>query len=118
MDIVEQVRRDYGKRIRITRAFSTPEQNDAVGGSRHSKHLTGFALDISPHASEMQYYPHLVMSILRMRIGGLGLYTDGHVHIDTRSGVCGARWIQYHGEKREWTWDSAADVMDYYGTVA
>lgn len=46
MSLLEQMRQDFGRPIRIASGFRCPAHNAAVGGSDKSAHLTGEAADI------------------------------------------------------------------------
>ena len=45
-EVLDPLREAYGKPIRVTSGFRSPELNKAVGGSRTSDHMTGCAADI------------------------------------------------------------------------
>ena len=44
--ILEPTRAHFGKPIRISSGYRSPELNRAVGGSKNSQHVTGQALDL------------------------------------------------------------------------
>ena len=46
VEVLDPLREAYGKPIRVTSGFRSPELNKAVGGSRTSDHMTGCAADI------------------------------------------------------------------------
>lgn len=69
----------------ISRGYSTPEHNKAIGGATNSEHLQGKAADI-----DVKSIPTwLVMQLWEVWEGGMGKY-DAHIHLDT-------------GKKRRWT---------------
>ena len=45
-EVLDPLREAYGKPVRVTSGFRSPELNKAVGGSRTSDHMTGCAADI------------------------------------------------------------------------
>lgn len=46
MECIENLRKRYGKPIRINSGWRSPDHNRAVGGSPHSQHLYGRAADL------------------------------------------------------------------------
>nr|DAV43425.1 MAG TPA: peptidase [Microviridae sp.] len=45
-ELLEEIREHFEKPVHINSAFRTESWNDAVGGTRYSKHLAGEAADI------------------------------------------------------------------------
>lgn len=88
-DVLDPLRDDLGRPIRITSGYRSPEVNRAIGGSISSDHLTGGAADIM--VAGMQ--PEAVAR----RIVALGLPFDqviayhpdrgGHLHVGHRPGA-------------------------------
>lgn len=81
-DLLEKIRNFFGKKTYINSAFRTESWNDAVGGSRYSKHLAGEAADIwikdvKPH--DIALYADSVLD----KTGGIICYTN-FVHVDVR----------------------------------
>lgn len=72
----------YGSPIFITSGYRDKEHNEAVGGAKHSYHLSGEAVDIRMPNSSAQL-AKLVWALTLAEFGGLGVYKD-HVHADTR----------------------------------
>ena len=87
--VLEDVRSEMGKPIRITSGCRCEAHNLHVGGSKGSQHLTGRAADFTVagvSAAEVQAY-------LKFRypdLYGIGCYED-FTHVDTRSNA-GVRW--------------------------
>lgn len=50
--ILQPLRDAWGKPININSGYRCPELNDAVGGSKTSAHLTGYAADIVPQSQK------------------------------------------------------------------
>lgn len=46
--ILDPLREAWGSPLRVTSGYRCPELNKAVGGSRTSAHMTGYAADIQP----------------------------------------------------------------------
>lgn len=81
-DLLEDIRKHFEKPVHINSAFRTESWNDAVGGSRYSKHLAGEAADIwiknvKPH--DVALYADSILG----KAGGIICYTN-FVHIDVR----------------------------------
>lgn len=74
----------YGSPIFVTSAYRTKEHNEAVGGVKHSYHLTGEAVDIRmpPNSTQLA---KLVWALTVAEFGGVGVYPD-HIHADVRLG--------------------------------
>ena len=88
LEILQDIRHQFGRSIKITSANRCRAHNKAVGGGIRSQHLKGRAADIkvgytSPYDVQdylLKKYPHK---------HGIGRY-ERFTHIDTRSGK--ARW--------------------------
>lgn len=81
-DLLEDIRKHFGKPVHINSAFRTESWNDAVGGSRYSRHLAGEAADIwvknvKPH--NVALYADSILD----KTGGIICYTN-FTHIDVR----------------------------------
>lgn len=81
-DHLEDIRNHFEKPVHINSAFRTESWNDAVGGSRYSRHLAGEAADIwikgvKPH--DVALYADSILG----ETGGIICYTN-FTHIDVR----------------------------------
>lgn len=47
LEIINQVRHEYGKPFFITSGYRTPEHNAAIGGAKNSAHTKCLAIDIA-----------------------------------------------------------------------
>ena len=45
-NVLQPVRENYGKAVRVNSGYRSPELNSAIGGSKTSDHCKGFAADI------------------------------------------------------------------------
>lgn len=86
----------------INSAYRTHAYNAAVGGSPHSQHPQGRALDIRP--ADARYLDDLFDVVLRratavLAIRGVGRYNT-FVHFDTRPTADLARWDYWTGDSR------------------
>lgn len=85
--VLDPLRGELGRPVRITSGYRSPAVNAAIGGSRTSQHMTGEAADIK---AEGVSAPDLAAAIVR-----LGLPVDqviwyapergGHVHVSHRA---------------------------------
>jgi uncharacterized protein YcbK (DUF882 family) len=84
----EAIREVWGRPIRITSAYRTPETNVKAKGKKNSQHLYGRALDLkAPAGINFQVFYNKVLTLAKERgiIRGVGLnMKNRHVHIDTR----------------------------------
>lgn len=87
--VLEDLRQHYNQVITINSAYRCAAKNTAVGGSTHSQHLYGRAVDFTVagvHPSDVQDY----LKFLYRGKYGIGSYNT-FTHVDTRSGTP-ARW--------------------------
>jgi hypothetical protein len=76
--------------LTVTRCFSTPESNRAVGGVPKSQHLTANAADIIPPVAHMTALDlgrivQMLANEPESRVRYIRVYPgDGHVHFDLR----------------------------------
>lgn len=87
LDILEQIRWNFGVPVRITSGCRCKAHNEAVGGSKDSQHLLGRAADFTVDGVPTRFVRAFAN---RLNVPGMGSY-KGFVHIDTRSGKR-ARW--------------------------
>ena len=82
--------RDYlGMPIIIGSGTRCPEHNAAVGGTRNSYHVKGYAADIRVDGLTPKELMRAAEQIKVFRYGGIGLY-DTFIHVDVRGHK--ARW--------------------------
>ena len=87
INILEQVRKHFGKPVIISSACRCPAHNGSVNGAAKSQHLYGRAADIVV----MYEYPAEVANYLEtLNAPGIGRY-DTFTHVDSRSSR-NARW--------------------------
>lgn len=82
--ILQQIRDQFGKPLRITSGYRCPKHNEAVGGVSNSLHTKGMAADIIITGIKPEEIAKYAQQI---GVKGIGLYgpEDGNfVHIDTR----------------------------------
>lgn len=79
MDILEAVRKEYGKPMKLNSSFRCADHNAAIGAKLSSSHVMGKAVDIACEGSRNRYelLRVLIMHVCRIGIG------EGFIHIDT-----------------------------------
>ena len=83
----EVIRAVIGGPLKVASAFRTLEHNRAVGGAADSQHIHGRALDlIVPLGWGIERFVKSIEDLARAQgiIRGIGVYHDGHVHVDIR----------------------------------
>ena len=79
LEILDEVREDYGKPIVITSGYRTEAHNESVGGKKDSSHLKGLAVDVACTTSRDRF--ELVRLFLEYGITRIGI-ADTFIHID------------------------------------
>lgn len=91
---LERFRRELGaKRVGILSGYRCPAHNKDVHGASQSKHMQGRAADIAVPRGQQKKYVAAAERVPRFRRGGIGVYPNGGLHVDTRVGW--ARWSWY-----------------------
>ena len=86
VDLVQKLRDYYGKPVSINSAYRTPSHNSAIGGAETSRHMFGFAADVSVFGVS----PDTVATdVEAWGVGGVGRYRT-FTHVDVWS--VGRRW--------------------------
>ena len=90
IDLMNVIRKEYGKPIVITSGYRSPDYNERVDGVKNSLHTLGQACDFRPLQKNMEGLKELQWIALKHNPhGGVGLY-DSFVHVDIRGYQ--ARW--------------------------
>ena len=79
LEILDEVREDYGKPMHITSGYRTEAHNKEVGGKKNSSHLKGLAVDVACTTSRDRF--ELVRLFLEYGITRIGI-ADTFIHID------------------------------------
>ena len=79
LEILDEVREDYGKPIHITSGYRTEAHNAKVGGKKESSHLKGLACDVACTTSRDRF--ELIRLFLEYGITRIGI-ADTFIHID------------------------------------
>lgn len=84
LEKVQKLRSYWNVPISFNSAYRCPQRNEEVGGSEHSYHMLGMAVDIP-----LRHFPvdidAVVESALMIGFTGIGKY-DNFVHLDVRPG--------------------------------
>jgi len=81
MDMLMNVRIDYGKPIIINSACRCKKHNSAVGGKADSSHLTGSAIDVRCVTSSERF--ELIRLFIKHGFKRIGInYEKGFIHVD------------------------------------
>ena len=94
--VFEDIRRHVGGPVTLNCAYRSPDHNRRIGGTKHSQHIEGRAIDLRvPVTMSTSEFHTLIRKIVQsnMLIGGVGYYSWG-VHVDTRDRINGnvVRW--------------------------
>jgi uncharacterized protein YcbK (DUF882 family) len=79
LEILDEVREDYGKPIVITSGYRTEAHNVEADGKKNSSHLKGLAVDVACTESRDRF--ELVRLFLEYGITRIGI-ADTFIHID------------------------------------
>jgi uncharacterized protein YcbK (DUF882 family) len=77
MDLIEQLRVEYGKPMSVTSGFRCADHNASVGGEAHSAHLIGRAVDF--HVTSQRELDRILELAYKHGFGGKGIRSHGHV---------------------------------------
>ena len=78
IEMLDQVREEYGKPIRISSGYRTEAANQKVGGVKNSSHLNGLAADIKVKNSRERYELLFILMKYFYRIG----VAKSFIHVD------------------------------------
>lgn len=99
MEYLDKVREAYGKPIRISSGYRSPQLNALVGGVAHSQHMQGLAADLV--VPDMEH----LMAVIR-KLGGFDQLIDErpkgrgrwvHVSIAPEGGMPRGKVMRYDG---------------------
>lgn len=83
VEALELIRREYGSPIHITSGVRCAKHNEAIGGSRLSRHVVGDAVDVACTDSAARY--RLVELAMKHGVKCIKVYPK-HLHLDMRPG--------------------------------
>lgn len=92
---LERLRLLAGQSITVLDVYRCSAHNAAVGGAPRSEHLTGEAADIRIGDLTPAQMFSLAMQVPAFARGGIGLYSEGTMHVDVRKHA--AKWSRVHG---------------------
>ena len=82
--VLDKIRKDYGKPIRINSAYRTRLHNESVGGVNNSQHRKGNAVDIHIETQGDGDRLERLFNIHFPNRGGIGRYNT-FIHLDVRN---------------------------------
>ena len=82
MDILEAVRKEYGKPMKLNSSFRCDVHNASINAKSSSSHRLGLAVDIACEGSRQRYdlIRHLLKHVTRMGIGEEFLHADNDLN--------------------------------------
>ncbi len=86
--------------IAVSSGYRCPTHNesDAVGGSPDSTHPKGTGADVVIARLDVVEMYEAALLVPEFRLGGIGIYDGGFIHVDVRSGR--TRWARIAGVYR------------------
>jgi uncharacterized protein YcbK (DUF882 family) len=82
--LLDLIREEFGKPIRITSGYRSPAHNAKVGGSPRSQHMLGKAADITPGQFSSSELDRLYAICEKHSLAVGDGRKRGFIHIDTR----------------------------------
>lgn len=79
IQMLDEVRKEYGKPMRINSGYRSKSQNLMVGGKKDSSHLRGYAADISVKNSVDRF--HLIWLFMKYNFRRVGV-AKTFIHVD------------------------------------
>jgi len=89
--LLEPLRQAWNSGITVTSGYRSPERNAAIGGSKTSAHILGYAADIVPANGEIEEFKKFVKDKLNDYVFGDPLYHFDQC-IDERNAK-GSEWM-------------------------
>jgi len=83
LSAIDELRHIVGKPFRINSSYRDKKYNEYVGGSKHSQHLLGNAVDISTRGMNAEDKANLVREALNKGLS-VGIYKT-FIHLDCRA---------------------------------
>lgn len=95
LNALEKLRSLGPEPIIVNDGYRCEEHNEAVGGAKHSEHVTGEAADVVIKGLTLQQMYERAVRIYDFANGGVGVYTENFIHVDVRTRR--ARWARKNG---------------------
>lgn len=64
VEFLDPIREAWGSAIRVNSGYRCPELNDAVGGSKTSAHMLGYAVDLYPTNGKFEEFKKFILEYL------------------------------------------------------
>lgn len=94
---VVDLQKAWGKQLTIVSGFRGKGRNAKAGGAKRSQHMQGKAVDIRARGMTFAEKSQLIALASSMGFGGIGVYSGGSIHLDTRKSP--AMWGDDHTAK-------------------
>lgn len=94
---VVDLQKAWGKPLAIVSGFRGKGRNAKAGGAKKSQHMNGKAVDIDASDMTVAEKTQLISLASAMGFGGIGVYSGGSLHLDTRESA--AMWGDDHTSK-------------------
>jgi len=92
IEMLDVVRAEYGKPIRISSGYRTEEHNQKVGGVSNSSHLKGLAVDIKVKNGRERYELLNILTKYFYRIGIGNSFIHVDIDLDKPQNVIWTYW--------------------------
>lgn len=79
IQMLDEVRKEYGRPIRISSGYRTESWNEKVGGVKDSSHLKGLAADIQIKSSRERF--ELLYLLIKYNFNRIGI-ANSFIHVD------------------------------------
>ena len=79
IQMLDEVRKDYGRPIRISSGYRTESWNEKVGGVKDSSHLKGLACDLQVKSSRERF--ELLSLLIKHGFNRIGV-ANTFIHVD------------------------------------
>jgi len=92
LNLLEDIRVEFGQPITLSCAYRCPAHNKNVGGVAKSQHLYGIAADIGTTHLSGEDRERLIAICERLVPGGLGI-AETFIHVDVRDTKVQVKWV-------------------------
>jgi uncharacterized protein YcbK (DUF882 family) len=92
---LEELRAAAGGPVEVDSGYRCPIYNAEAGGVSKSQHMQGRAADVKIPGKTLQEMYNLAEAVPAFRMGGIGVYDGGFIHVDTRDQK--TRWARVKG---------------------
>jgi len=98
LKIMNRIRSDMGRAVRLTSACRCPKRNSEVGGAEHSEHITTHDMKCTGfdvYIPNSVYRMDLIAVCIKHDVNRLGIYLSNIIHIGFSSTLPqGVMWVK------------------------